>query len=75
MQILKATALNLSIMYERDTPSLNFFFFMMGSFLLFNIKDDNKRKALHRQTVGREANSAQSYDEGIIAITEAALPH
>ena len=52
-------------------------FFYNGSFL-FNIKDDNnnnKRKGLHAQTVGREANSAQSCDDGIVAITEAALPH
>ena len=32
------------------------------------------RKGLHAQTVGREANSAQSCDDGIVAITEAALP-
>ena len=35
---------------------------------------NDTRKGLHVQTVGREANSAQSCDEGIVAITEAALP-
>ena len=29
---------------------------------------------INAQTVGREANSAQSSDEGIVAITEAAFP-
>ena len=42
----------------------------MRELLLFNIKDNNM-KGLHTQTVGREANSAQSCDDGIIAITEA----
>ena len=52
---------------------------MMEVFFLFNIKDDNinqqkNRKGLHVQTVGRETNSVQSCDDGIVAITEAALP-
>ena len=48
----------------------------MMEVFLFNIKhnNNNKRKGLHTQTVGREANSAQSCDDGIVAITEAALP-
>ena len=46
--------------------------------IMFNVKDDNnKRKGIHAQTVGREANSVQSGDDGIVAIhsgiTQAAL--
>ena len=32
------------------------------------------KSIINAQTVGREANSAQSSDEGIVAITEAAFP-
>ena len=44
--------------------------------MMIIIKDDdnNKREGLHAQTMGREANSAQCCDDGIVAMTEAALP-